>query len=271
MKVRASVAGVVGVLAVLAASTLLLRGEPVMQRRLWLPVVMSDNALVVPPPVLRGAAMPWQYQVCSDVAQLDASWWYNWRTARRGCDTPGFIPMVWGRITSTPVLTDGGQWLLGFNEPDNPGQAHMTPEEAAALWPLLVATGRKLASPATMECEWCTPGYLDATWLQRFMTMVDTDTVSIIATHYYGCSPDRLRTHLAGLWVRYRKPIWVTEMGCAWGTPEQMRAMLGGLGAYHVERVAWFATRTPDWPWLPPLVADDGTLTELGREYGLHN
>jgi hypothetical protein len=26
-------------------------------------------------------------------------------------------------------------------------------------------------------------------------------------------------------------------------------------------------TRTPDWPWLPPLVADDGTLTELGVEY----
>ena len=165
------------------------------------------------------------------MAQLDAQFWYNWRTDRLGCDAPGFVPMVWGRITATPVLTDGGEWLMGFNEPDNPDQANMTPEEAAAQWPLLVATGRKLTSPATLECEWCTIGYLDATWLHRFMMLVDRSTVSTIAVHYYGCSPDRLRTHLTGLWSRYHKPIWITEIGCAWGTPTQMRAMLDGLAA----------------------------------------
>jgi hypothetical protein len=29
------------------------------------------------------------------------------------------------------------QYLLGFNEPDNSGQANMTPQQAAGLWPSL--------------------------------------------------------------------------------------------------------------------------------------
>ncbi|MFH1604959.1 MAG: glycosyl hydrolase, partial [Pseudomonadota bacterium] len=68
-------------------------------------------------------------------------------------------------------------------------------------------------------------------------------------------------------------PIWLTEWACpaAWDPLAYMRAVLPQLSQHHVARQAWFATRTTAWPDYAPLVAGDGTLTELGREYGLHN
>jgi hypothetical protein len=102
------------------------------------------------------------------------------------------------------------------------------------------------------------------------MALVDPDTVAVIGWHYYGCDPEPLHRELAALWMAYHKPIWITEIGCPWATPEQMRALLDDLGDWHVDRVAWFATRTDDWPWMLPL-CDDGRLTALGVEYATHS
>merc|ERR1712224_340057 len=83
---------------------------------------------------------------CDDAKTLglDDSWHYNWGT------TPGapcptvrateFVPMFWSPIGSDKDLPEdywsiwqkhGVKYLLGFNEPDNAGQADVSPMDAA--------------------------------------------------------------------------------------------------------------------------------------------
>ena len=60
--------------------------------------------------------------------------------------------MIWGpsdvtAATLNQVKSEGDD-LLGFNEPDQGGQANMTVAQALSLWPQLMATGMTLGSPA---------------------------------------------------------------------------------------------------------------------------
>ncbi len=51
--------------------------------------------------------------------------------------------------------------LLGFNEPDHPGQSNMPVAEAIRLWPHLQSTGLRLGSPGTVSPA--------SPWLDEFM------------------------------------------------------------------------------------------------------
>ena len=65
-----------------------------------------------------------------------------------------YVPMVWsaGSLPIPSTLAGSSEWLLGFNEPNYIGQAHMDPATAASLWPQLEATGRRLVGPAVADC-----------------------------------------------------------------------------------------------------------------------
>jgi hypothetical protein len=84
-----------------------------------------------------------------------ASWYYTWGPDHRGITTPhgvSFVPMIWGAGSVTTAtlrqVKHEGRYLLGFNEPDNSGQANMTVTHALNLWPRLMSTGMRLGSPA---------------------------------------------------------------------------------------------------------------------------
>lgn len=225
---------------------------------------------------------------------VGARWSYDWspRAPRvtRGLE---WVPMVWGAGSVTPTTlaalaadrrTGRAHVLLGFNEPDNGGQANMSPEQAAALWPALQRTGLALASPAV-----ATP---DDGWLASFMALVRRRhlRVDVIALHIYPdvTAPDAvdgLRRELLAVHAAYHRPIWITELGAldlrSWGEPMAgpltpgaaerfLRAvipMLGRLG--FVQRVAWFT----DGCWNDPgchassLWNGAGVLTGLGRTF----
>jgi hypothetical protein len=199
------------------------------------------------------------------LSRLGASWAYDWSAtapARKG--GPRWVPMVWGSGSVTPSTLASlraarragrARELLTFNEPDSPSQANMAPEQAAELWPQLEATGLRLGSPATAA-----PG--DG-WLARFMALARSRRlrVGFLALHYYQdftnprAVPD-LRRQLIALHARYRRPIWITEIGAidirTWHEPMAraptvalatgyMRRLFAMLDALpFVERYAWF-------------------------------
>lgn len=220
----------------------------------------------------RGAALPYEFVVCQDIAELGASWYYDWDW-KQPCDVGAeFVPMVWnvGQVEHLAELPDS-VWLLGPNEPNYAGQGVATPADVAAVWPLLEATGRALASPAVSACENPdAPACLNPTWLEEWAALCQDCRYEAVALHWYGCDVAALAAYLDMRHAQFpEKEIWLTEFACGRaGDPGAF--MAGALEAIRarafVTRYAWFATRTGLWPGLMPLV-DDGGLTELGYTY----
>lgn len=162
--------------------------------------------------------------VCADIRLTGAQWYYDWWYYGWNCDPViPFVPMVWDEetvISATQALTGTG-WLLGFNEPNLPSQANMTPALAFQLWPQLEATGRKLVSPAVFASTNC-PGC--GTWLEEWWSLCQARTpepcrVDAIALHWYGCDTVMLEQYLQRRTLQFPGlPLWLTEWGCNTGT-----------------------------------------------------
>jgi putative glycosyl hydrolase len=227
------------------------------------------------------------------LAEIGASWFYTWSTGAGGIVAPAgvaFVPMIWGSGSVTTanlntVKTEGGV-LLGFNEPDNAGQSNMTPQQALALWPQLVATGMRLGSPAVAANAQAAGG-----WLDTFMSGAAQQglRVDFICLHWYGgnfnptSAVSELQTYLAQTNAKYNLPIWLTEYAltnygvspATYPTDAQQVAFAAASVAMlestsYVERYAWFE--------LPPcnncaagdnkaLATDGGGLTAVGVAY----
>ena len=58
--------------------------------------------------------------------------------------------MIYGRENATAKVISSAKSsvLLGFNEPDHPEQGDLSVVEALELWPRLMASGKRLGSPA---------------------------------------------------------------------------------------------------------------------------
>jgi Glycosyl hydrolase catalytic core len=224
--------------------------------------------------------------VAEAVDALGCGWYYNW-SARpfRGDEQihAEFVPMMWdGKqldVRLAAAKATGSTTLLGFNEPDNEGQANMTVAEAVALWPKLMATGMCLGSPAPKDT-----GH----WLADFMAEAKAKNlrVDFLCLHWYGdiTKPDAvesLRAFLEDYWNRYHLPIWLTEFSGAdfkWHyrqtTVEDNAAfaaaavpMLESLP--FVERYAWFAVQPQgkDYSKVGLYDAKKRLLTPVGSAY----
>ncbi|MDX8142004.1 sigma-70 family RNA polymerase sigma factor [Lentzea sp. BCCO 10_0061] len=221
------------------------------------------------------------------LTDVRAGWYYNWAAQTDGIATPPnveFVPMIWGtKFTDDATLARAkanGKVLLGFNEPDFPEQANMTPEQALDLWPKLAATGLRLGSPAVAHS-----GDKAGGWLDRFMTGAAQRglRVDFIAVHWYGsdfsdAAVGHLKNYLDAVHARYGKPVWLTEYAlidfsggtARFPTQAQLAAFARGSSAMmeglpYVERYAWFAL-----PAEKPgtgLYAPGGTPNEAGRAY----
>ncbi|MFD4668146.1 sigma-70 family RNA polymerase sigma factor [Lentzea sp. NPDC058450] len=231
----------------------------------------------------------WKFDgVGKALTDVRAGWYYNWAATPDGIATPPnveFVPMIWGtKFTDDATLAKAkasGKVLLGFNEPDFPEQANMTPEQALDLWPKLQATGLRLGSPAVAHS-----GDKAGGWLDRFMTGAAQRglRVDFIAVHWYGAdfsdaAVGHLKNYLSAVHARYGKPIWLTEYalidfsgGAArFPTQEQLAAfaknssaMMEGLP--YVERYAWFALPDENKPGTG-LYKAGGTPNQAGEAY----
>ncbi|MGI9006057.1 MAG: glycoside hydrolase family protein [Streptosporangiaceae bacterium] len=216
-------------------------------------------------------------------------WYYTWGPDHRGIGSPhgvAFVPMIWGAgSVTTAALREvrrEGRYLLGFNEPDNAGQANMSVAQALQLWPRLMSTGMRLGSPAVASGAATKGG-----WLDQFMhgVAVHHDRVNFIAVHWYGgdfatrAAVGQLRAYLLAIHNRYHRPLWLTEFALirfgattVFPSPGQQAAfvtaatsMLRSLS--YVQRYAWFALPASSGDGTAGLFKPGAIATTAGRAF----
>lgn len=224
---------------------------------------------------------------CGDMATLGSTWFYNWTLSRGNCASPQFIPMLWGHtgneqtasgITNAinTLVASGYTTVLGFNEPDNTGQANIPVATAISLWPSFNNPAVRIGSPATSA------NAAGQTWFKDFMAQVNADTtgtlrVDFIAAHWYGWNAGSCEANAATLEsyiktieaIPGNRPIWLTEWGCMnQSNPDAATVVAFFKGAVamfakhpRIERYAWY-------PWNPynELVIDGG-LSGMGTAF----
>ncbi|MER5746648.1 glycoside hydrolase family protein [Streptomyces sp. NPDC002225] len=231
----------------------------------------------------------WNFDgVAQDLADSGAGWFYTWSSGRSGIAAPDgveFVPMIWGPDSATDAELDQarqqGTTLLGFNEPDHPGQAVMSVQQALDLWPRLQSTGLRLGAPAVATGADSADG-----WLGQFLRgAADRNLkVDFLPVHWYGAdfdasnATDQLRGYLQATYDRHHKPLWLTEYALidfSSGTPrypsqdqqaafvQQSTAMLQSLP--FVERYAWFTLSTGRGDGTG--LYDGTTATQVGAAY----
>ena len=244
----------------------------------------------------RGVAFNFNY--VSDLPLLSPyiTWDYNWGNNTNenaalwfDANEIDYCPMCWNgnysadKIRAYVAAHPNTKYLLGFNEPNLTDQANMTPAQAAALWPPVVALAKelnlKLVSPAMNYGTLA--GYSDPIkWLDEFFAQPDVDIndVYAISVHSYMASPSAVQSYMERF-RKYGKPVWVTEF-CAWdplpaSAEVQMDYMCTVLHYMEneplVERYAWFIPRYTNKNNDPhmQLITNEvpGELTDAGKVY----
>ncbi|MET1156012.1 glycosyl hydrolase [Arthrobacter sp.] len=225
------------------------------------------------------------------VKQLDAlgvNWFYTWGSSYpAGRPAQDFVPMIWGRggvrgraaeKVRSELHLSGASELLGFNEPDHPGQSDMSVASAIDHWPALEASGLRLGSPSPVQAH--------GDWLKEFMERAASKDlrVDFITMHSYASpNSESFLEDVQKLYDRYGKPIWITEYAVAdWDATakspsrysekdivEFMSETATGLRRMpFVERFAW-KTRAEGDPIMgaSALFRRDGSLTRTGELY----
>ncbi|KAJ5935163.1 hypothetical protein N7466_004710 [Penicillium verhagenii] len=172
----------------------------------------------------RGAA----YNDVSTVSVLSdsntISWAYDWGFSGSSGLPSGveFVPMLWGVsffsgwLTAIETLLAGGSnYIMGFNEPDNSGQANMSPSVAAGYYKQYITPysgSAKLISPAVTSSTTDGEGL---SWLEEFMTDCSSCNITGLAVHWYGDSIDEFTSFVQEAVTTAAnydlEEVWVTE------------------------------------------------------------
>lgn len=216
---------------------------------------------------------PGGYQY-GDFALTRPSWTYRWNnevyseTQQLGIEQ---VDMFWSdRYLYMPIHS---RVILGFNEPDLPGQANMMPHEGAIAWNWIETTypTKTLVSPA--------PSQRDPDWLWRMVDEYELlygekPRFDAIAWHIYPVDFADFVSYLEArhqemLAHGYAVPVWVTEFGYC-GDPSFMAQAIRYINATPwIARAAWYKIAADEWDTgvCNTLLYSDRTLTPLGEEY----
>ena len=213
---------------------------------------------------------------------LNTTWCYSWDAGINIWDDREYV--THHHHEGWPGITDVGNngtsaSILGNNEPDNTGDDREqvnSVAEVLATWPQMMATGRRLGSPAVAG---------NYAWLYEFMDSIDARgwRCDFVAVHAYWYSDwGSWNSQLSGIKNRTGRPIWITEMnyGANWtgwpgsdtnATPENyaiqyqhMKPIIDGLEATPwLERYAYY-----NWVQDCRMVIDGNMkLTPIGEYY----
>ncbi|KAG8413400.1 hypothetical protein J3458_012969 [Metarhizium acridum] len=156
------------------------------------------------------------------------NWQYNWdSTTSQKQVFAEFVPMLWGtqsyhtqqwRNNTRYWMQRGTKHLLGFNEPDRPDQANLSPGAAVAAWKTYMepfAGQVKLGAPAVSN-----GGY---GWLSKFLNQCKGCHIDFIPVHWY--NDHTLEFNLEN-WVKKicqlgkGRQVWITDFQ-GFGSPAQ--------------------------------------------------
>lgn len=184
----------------------------------------------------------------ADMSALGNRWCYSWTADPRCAGPYERVPMLWDETHVADAIGGCSEWVMGFNEPDHPGQANLTPEQAVAPWAAVEQTagGWQLVAPA--------PAY-STRWLTQFRAAFQAaygraPRFDALAVHCYAGNAraciDKVQTfeELARAWGAPGAPleVWVTEFYFA--DEREARAFVAYLEADDmVTRYAPFVSR----------------------------
>ncbi|KAF8916849.1 hypothetical protein CPB85DRAFT_1215960 [Mucidula mucida] len=143
--------------------------------------------------------------------------WSSWPVA--GASAAGFnvIPQLWGDKDIYDFTQNIGKyntptWILGFNEPNEPGQSNMSPDHAVELWWKYMepqrANGHKLVSPAVSGSP---EGF---EWMKSFFSKCSGCHIDMVATHWYDVKAADFIAYQQKYHDQFGLPIIVTEFAC---------------------------------------------------------
>jgi len=151
-------------------------------------------------------------------AQFNLNWAYNYDD-HTGVSLPAavnFAPMIhdanWEPLSDVQARAPGWvaspqpDYLLTYNEPDNPSQANMTTNQVIGLWPSLLALNVPLLSPAMQNTY-------DA-WAYNFFSLIAVNNyrVDYTAVHLYVApNATSLINNLNAVYTTWGRPVWLTE------------------------------------------------------------
>lgn len=167
---------------------------------------------------------------------LNTTWCYSWDAGVNVWDDREYV--THHHHEGWPGIAEVGNNgtspnILGNNEPDNTGDDREqvnSVAEVLATWPEMMATGRRLGSPAVAG---------NYAWLYEFMDSIDARgwRCDFVAVHAYWYSDwPSWKSQLTGIKNRTGRPIWITEMnyGANWtGWPGSDRT--GSAANYAIE------------------------------------
>ena len=167
------------------------------------------------------------------------------------------------------AIAAGSTHILGFNEPDIPAQANLSPDLAKQAWIEYLepyAGKAKLGSPAVCNG----PAPMGLTWLSAFLdTCGSSCTVDFINIHWYGLATDDgvadFKDHVSrAAKVAGGREIWITEFQPSGSVADQaafMDKILPWLDDSQsgVARYAYYQ--------VDAILASGSGLTELGTKY----
>jgi hypothetical protein len=211
-------------------------------------------------------------------------WCYTW--SPWPCDGASHmqsVPMLWSekQLFDFEALFTGGsypEWVLGFNEPDWPDQANMSPSYAAQKWKeIMNPKPSKMVSPAT------TGGDSGIEWMRQFMaSCAGGCKLDAMAVHWYGTTAADFIAYITKVHNEFGLPIWVTEFAChdfsngsSDCSQDQVYAFISEAiptlkGLDWVQRYAYFGAMTNTantGPWNQLMSPDGSFITPMGYHY----
>lgn len=164
------------------------------------------------------------------------TWVYNWAQTDDSNSGVEFVPMCWSDGKGFPatwaanaqkMIDAGSKYLFSFNEPDNDGQANMTPEHAAQAH-------INLMNPFAGKAQIGTPSITNSgqpdegvRWLQRWFDACNGKCAAdFVNIHIYGFDTNTFLQHLINVHNQFKKPLWVTEFAFG-GSDEEVNRQLG--------------------------------------------
>src|SRR5574344_1163747 len=179
---------------------------------------------------------------------LNTTWCYNWDAGTNSWADREYVTQH--HHEGWPSISDVGKNgsspnILGNNEPDNNNDSKEHPatvSEVLANWPAMMATGKRLGSPAVS-------GNLSG-WLYPFIDSIDSKgyRCDFVAVHaYWNSNPTNFMNSLKSISDRTGRPLWITEFnyGANW-TSEWWPASDHSITTANWERErAWMAELIP--------------------------
>ncbi|MGH7942577.1 MAG: glycosyl hydrolase [Limisphaerales bacterium] len=227
--------------------------------------------------------------------EFQTAWAYNYDDHVSAAEPSNFdfVPMVdteyWEPISDLQARDPGWlarplpAYLLGYNEPDNPGYSSTAPttSQAIANWPSLMALNIPLVAPAMQDEE--------DSWESTFYSLIAADgyRVDYAACHLY--VPPTTSSFINDIQSEYAAhglPVWVTEFSpvdwndCqCWSEDDDYNFLaefmweaesLNYISRYSVFP---FSNTNPDSPWVDNgftgsvFMSDGQTLSPYGELY----